>query len=97
MEGRMTNLTQLACAALGVPKSAVDSGSAKSPTVFARHLAMWLHREVGKESYPVIGSRFGMNHSAAQYGCRMVNNWIEIGDRKGKTALELKNKMKGTQ
>lgn len=41
-------------------------------TAFARHLAMYLAREVTHASFPIIGKFFGRDHSTVMHACRII-------------------------
>lgn len=41
-------------------------------TAWARHVATYLCRTIGAESFPAIGRRFGRDHSTVIHSCRLV-------------------------
>jgi len=62
--------------------------------VRARQVAMFLCRELLKESYPSIGRSFsGMSHAAAMHSCRRVASMLRTDPRLVQTIDVLKNEL----
>ncbi len=57
----------------GMTKAEMKCSARLAPMVRVRHIAMYVVRIVTKQSYPVIGSRFGYrDHSTAIHACRKM-------------------------
>jgi chromosomal replication initiator protein len=61
------------CSRAGVsPLDLLNSPARDARMVRARHLAMYLVREVSGRSYPALGRMFSRHHTAVMRGCRKV-------------------------
>lgn len=59
----------------------------------ARHVAMWLCRELLKLSYPVIGEAFGRDHTTVLQACRHVDDLMAQDPEMNLVVVQLKARL----
>lgn len=73
----------------GVPLHKITGHGRTTDVIDARHIAMWMIREVNGMSYPQIGERFGgRDHTTVMYGVQKVRHAIKCGHVLGKIATD---------
>lgn len=60
----------IVAAATGVSRERILSSQRGEEVIRARHAAIWLSREVTRQSLPQIGKAFGRDHSTILEACR---------------------------
>lgn len=77
----------------GVPAGVFQSKVRAANFVMARHIAMWILRDMFEYSLKDIGEQFKLDHCSVLHGCRKINNYIAHDDRFKKELYQLKNKI----
>ena len=63
----------------GIPIERMKSGDRKREAVCARHVAMYLIREITGEPYRVTSERMNQNRMSAKHAYHYVSDQLEIG------------------
>jgi len=78
--GRVNTVAEIqaaTCARLGIEPAALNSADRSARVAWARHVAMYLSRELTDATLPAIGRAFGgRNHSTVLHACRRTTERI---------------------
>jgi chromosomal replication initiator protein len=78
--GRVNTVEEIqaaTCERLGISPEALTSADRSAPVAWARHVAMYLSRELTDATLPAIGRAFGgRNHTTVLHACRRTTNRI---------------------
>ena len=66
---------------LGISHDKLVGTSRRADVVAARHIAMYVARQLTDASYPQIGASFGRGHTTFIHACSRVRARINIDDR----------------
>jgi chromosomal replication initiator protein len=78
-EPSISTLLHLSAARFGVRISAILSSRRDARSVTARHVAMYLARELTRRSFPELGSRFGnRHHTSVMHAVRSIEVRIKV-------------------
>jgi chromosomal replication initiation ATPase DnaA len=82
-------IQRLCCRHFGISIAEIRSSRMQRATVHARHVAMYLCRELTSYSYPTIARRFGdKDHGAVIYASRKIDNLVKA-DKLARAEIEL--------
>jgi len=75
---------------LGILESYIQSDRQGGQVSTARHIAMYLAREMTPLSLPMIGKAFGRDHSTVAYGIRRVEQRCKTDDKMGDLVAKIR-------
>lgn len=84
-------------AAHNVPVAKIRGNIRSAQAVAARHMAMYLIRDITEESYPTIGRFFARDHSTVVVACQKVEERMKRFKWYRETVLEVKQAITGDQ
>ena len=89
-------IQEAAAGEFGVPREALLAHDRRPVVAFARHVAMYLARELTDESLPTIGQRFGgRNHSTVLHAHRRIAADLERDQAVVDKVDQLKRRLRG--
>ena len=72
--GPIKKIINYVSAKTGIQSQVITSHSRGAPVTAARHICIWLAREITGASYPMLGRHFKRDHATIMYACRKISS-----------------------